>query len=89
MQATDNGEGLFATINTAKGAIKLKLEFQKVPMTVASFVGLAKGTHRNTAKPEGIPYYDGIKFHRLIATSSNQGGISTRTGCWWTRLPVP
>ena len=67
MQPTDHSEGLFATITTAKGAIKLKLEYQKVPMTVASFVALAEGKMRNTAKPEGTPYYDGIKFHRVIA----------------------
>lgn len=80
MQATDNGEGLFATIHTAKGAIKLKLEFQKVPMTVASFVALAEGKMRNTAKPEGTPYYDGIKFHRVIADFMIQGGDPTGTG---------
>ncbi len=80
VQATDNGEGLFATINTAKGAIKLKLEYQKVPMTVASFVALAEGRMRNTAKPEGTPYYDGIKFHRVIADFMIQGGDPTGTG---------
>jgi cyclophilin family peptidyl-prolyl cis-trans isomerase len=80
VQATDNGEGLFATINTAKGAIKLKLEYQKVPMTVASFVALAEGKMRNTAKPEGTPYYDGIKFHRVIADFMIQGGDPTGTG---------
>ena len=80
VQATDNGEGLFATINTAKGAIKLKLEYQKVPMTVASFVALAEGRMLNTAKPEGTPYYDGIKFHRVIADFMIQGGDPTGTG---------
>jgi peptidyl-prolyl cis-trans isomerase A (cyclophilin A) len=80
VQATDNGEGLFATINTTKGAIKLKLEYQKVPMTVASFVALAEGKMRNTAKPEGTPYYDGIKFHRVIADFMIQGGDPTGTG---------
>ena len=80
MEATDNSEGLFATIATAKGAIKLKLEYQKVPMTVASFVALAEGKMRNTAKPDGIPYFDGIKFHRVIADFMIQGGDPTGTG---------
>ncbi|MBK9758803.1 MAG: peptidylprolyl isomerase [Flavobacteriales bacterium] len=80
MESIDKGEGLFATITTAKGAIKLKLEYQKVPMTVASFVALAEGKQHNTAKPDGTPYYDGIKFHRVIADFMIQGGDPTGTG---------
>jgi len=80
VQATDNGEGLFAIINTTKGVIKLKLEYQKVPMTVANFVALAQGKQHNTAKPDGTPYFNGIKFHRVIADFMIQGGDPTGTG---------
>ena len=80
VQATDNGEGLFAIINTTKGVIKVKLEYQKVPMTVANFVALAEGKQHNTAKPDGTPYFNGIKFHRVIADFMIQGGDPTGTG---------
>ncbi len=80
MQATDNGEGLFALFTTAKGVITVKLEFEKAPMTVANFVALATGKMKNTAKAEGQPYYDGLKFHRVIADFMIQGGDPTGTG---------
>lgn len=80
MQTTDNSEGLFATISTSKGTIKLKLEFEKAPMTVANFVGLAEGKVKNSSKAEGQPYYDGIKFHRVIADFMVQGGDPTGSG---------
>jgi peptidylprolyl isomerase len=73
-------EGLFAKMKTNKGMITIKLEFEKAPMTVANFVGLAEGKVKNTAKPEGTPYYDGLKFHRVIADFMIQGGDPDGTG---------
>lgn len=78
MEAAD--EGLFAVITTTKGVIKIQLEYQKVPMTVANFVALAEGKQKNTAKADGQPYFDGIKFHRVIADFMIQGGDPTGTG---------
>lgn len=73
-------EGIYAKFETSKGDIYCNLEFKKTPMTVANFVGLAEGTIKNTAKAEGVPYYDGLKFHRVIPNFMIQGGCPLGTG---------
>ena len=45
--------GLFATISTSKGEIKIDLEFEKTPGTVGNFVGLSLGLINNSIKPLG------------------------------------
>ena len=74
------GDSMQAQIETSKGQIMIELEFKKTPMTVANFVGLAEGTIKNNAKTLGEPYYDGIKFHRVIEDFMIQGGDPTGTG---------
>ena len=37
--------GLFATLSTSKGEIKIELEFEKTPGTVGNFVGSVSYTH--------------------------------------------
>jgi peptidyl-prolyl cis-trans isomerase A (cyclophilin A) len=76
----NKNEGIFAKIKTSKGTITLQLEYEKAPMTVANFVGLAEGKVKNNAKPEGQPYFDGIVFHRVIADFMVQGGDPTGSG---------
>lgn len=66
--------GLYAELSTAKGLIVINLEFKRVPMTVANFVGLAEGTIRNQALPLGTPYYDGSPFHRVAPGHVIQAG---------------
>ncbi len=73
-------DGIYAKFETNKGDIYTVLEHKKTPMTVANFVGLAEGTITNTAKPAGTPYYDGIKFHRVIPNFMIQGGCPLGTG---------
>ena len=75
---SDNG--MFAQIVTNKGTIDLVLEFQRTPLTVANFVGLAEGTKVNDEQELGTPYYDGLVFHRVIQDFMIQGGCPQGKG---------
>ncbi|MCW8869065.1 MAG: peptidylprolyl isomerase [Proteobacteria bacterium] len=58
-----------ATIKTNKGDIKLDLFADKTPVTVASFINLAK---------QG--FYQDLSFHRVIPNFMIQGGCPIGTG---------
>ena len=75
-------DGLYAQLDTSKGKNTDKLEYEKTPLTVANFVGLAEGTKKfNTqGRKEGNPYYDGLSFHRVIPDFMIQGGCPLGTG---------
>ena len=73
---TASADGLFAEMETSKGKITLQLEYQKTPVTVANFVSLAEGSNTYVAdqKLKGKPFFDGLKFHRVIKDFMIQGG---------------
>jgi FKBP-type peptidyl-prolyl cis-trans isomerase len=73
-------DGLYAKFSTPKGSILLSLTFSETPGTVGNFVGLAEGTIKNDVKEEGTPYYDGLKFHRVIEDFMIQGGCPQGSG---------
>ena len=75
-------DGMYAKFVTNKGDILCVLEFEKTPITVANFVGLAEGTKQlgGGAGKEGVRFYDGLTFHRVIANFMIQGGCPLGTG---------
>ncbi|WP_111309093.1 peptidylprolyl isomerase [Confluentibacter sediminis] len=73
-------DGLYAKFNTTKGEILVALEYKKTPGTVGNFVALAEGNLENKVKPQGKPYYDGLKFHRVIPDFMIQGGCPQGSG---------
>ena len=72
--------GLYAKFITSKGDILIELEYKKTPGTVGNFVALAQGNLENTIKKQGDPYYNGLKFHRVIPDFMIQGGCPQGTG---------
>jgi peptidyl-prolyl cis-trans isomerase A (cyclophilin A) len=72
--------GIYAKFNTAKGPILVKLTHDLTPGTVGNFVALAEGNMENKIKPQGVKFYDGLKFHRVIPDFMIQGGCPQGTG---------
>lgn len=61
-----------ATLHTTKGPIRLVLEAEKTPNTVANFVTLAKNG-----------FYDNLNFHRVIEDFMIQAWCPIGNGTWW------
>jgi len=75
--------GIYAEITTSKGVIIGKLDYEKVPVTVANFIALSEGKMPNKAKAAGVPFYDSLTFHRCIHTPQPfmiQGGDPAGNG---------
>jgi peptidyl-prolyl cis-trans isomerase A (cyclophilin A) len=75
---------MHARFTTSEGSFRIRLFDDKVPNTVANFVGLAEGTKEfvdpKTGQKAKRPFYDGLIFHRVIDNFMNQGGDPLGTG---------
>lgn len=72
-QAADLKSGMYAQFNTSKGTIIARLFYDKTPLTVINFVGLAEGSI-DGGRGKEVKYYDGLTFHRVIKDFMIQGG---------------
>lgn len=79
-QAPKLADGLYVKFATNKGDIICQLEYKKVPMTVANFVGLAEGKLNVDTVKISKPFFNGLKFHRVIANFMIQGGDPAGNG---------
>ena len=71
----DLDDGIYADLQTDRGDILLKLEYEIVPITVSNFVSLAEGTNAYVDEAySDKPFYDGLKFHRIEEDFMIQGG---------------
>lgn len=79
-----DGQRLYATLRTSMGPLECELFWDKAPVTVGNFVGLARGTQAwvdpRTGQPGAGPYYDGTVLHRVIPEFMIQMGDPTGTG---------
>ena len=79
-----SGSGpLVAKIETSQGTLTCELYDKQTPITVANFVGLARGLRPfrdKDGKWVKRPFYDGLIFHRVIPGFMIQGGDPLGTG---------
>ena len=80
-------DGIYAKITTSLGVMTARLEYEKVPLIVANFIGLVEGTKFYSkdqqslpADPDGKSYFDGLIFHRVIKDFMIQGGCPLGNG---------
>jgi peptidyl-prolyl cis-trans isomerase A (cyclophilin A) len=83
---------LYAELFTDLGKLHCELFEDKAPITVANFVGLARGLRPWKAREGGWvkrPLYDGTVFHRVIRGFMIQGGDPLGTGAGDPGFVIP
>ncbi|MDX2021868.1 MAG: peptidylprolyl isomerase [Deltaproteobacteria bacterium] len=88
------GQGpLTAVLDTSKGQLDCRLFEKESPITVANFVGLARGLRSflnpRTHQWEKRPYYDGLLFHRVIPGFMVQTGDFSGKGSGEAGYRIP
>ena len=73
-----------ATLSTSMGDVVVTLFSDSSPKTVRNFIELAEGSKQwqdpRTGQAMTKPFYDGLKFHRVIANFMIQGGCPLGDG---------
>ena len=91
--AQQQANGLYARFETSMGNITARLYEKDTPISVATFVALARGTqatlHPQTRKPVKVPLYDNITFHRVVPGEMIQSGDPTGTGSHNCGFTIP
>jgi len=77
-------DGLYATLQTTEGDIRIDLQFEEAPRTCANFLSLAEGTRAwvnlENGQPDQSGFYDGITFHRVASNFVIQAGSPSGEG---------
>jgi peptidyl-prolyl cis-trans isomerase A (cyclophilin A) len=86
-----SGKQLFADIETSLGTLQCELYPDKAPLTVANFVGLARGVRpwKQADKWVKKPLYDGLVFHRVVKGFMIQGGDPNKDGSGGPGYEIP
>ena len=85
------GKALFADLTTSDGKLECELYADKAPITVANFVGLARGTRPWKKGSNWVkqPLYDGTVIHRVIKGFMLQGGDPDGNGSGGPGYVIP
>lgn len=74
------GDGLYAMLETNRGDIHITFTYKRTPLTVCNFIGLAEGTIDNEPFGLGVPYFDGLTWHRVVEDWVIQSGCPNGDG---------
>ncbi len=86
-----SGAQLVAELQTSLGTLQCELWPDKAPLTVANFVGLARGVRpwKQAGKWVKKPLYDGLVFHRVVRGFMIQGGDPNKDGSGGPGYEIP